>query len=359
MNDDPVPVSGDITTIEQVERLITYIDYELEDLSLGIAASFDQIQQAITVPIGMLIGEIGKRLKRDLQKVGRQLAKLQQQIDFDAYKINKSNQQELEQIESIQVDPAGNIDDINIGTVPEVFTTPDLTTGDPNDPIPACTENQTRINDATCEVEICRGGQWFPTGLFNQQCIDNKNNNGNGDPDPTDPNTTQDLCVGTAGTPNPQLFRANYYDVLYPQLGTNSTKNTSLVYSPDITNALYYNYKLIHSSRKSGVAYSDLSDRNNDFTGDLLCPTQYTVTIPYRRNTVDNISPYTEEGENYIRQKLGGSNVDGVIYDTNTGTEVLRKLNQEYKPDFDSIPKNVPIGAITPFILTDIGVYNV
>lgn len=310
MNDfEPPPINDLVDTIEKCERLITYIDYEIVDLADGIAGNIDAYQQNIALLTGNSIIGVGKEIKKIQQKIGREIAKLQKKLDFAGYQLNIDNPEQERRIEELQAIPPDDFADINSGTNPTIIPLSDKPSGDIDKPInggfnPPAGNNTTWIDPSTCVIwSRDSEGNETPIGM-DQKCLDDKKPK---PPEPPKPPilVDSDMCWGPY-----QVYpgsQQSYQDWIGDYLARKDVMGRMITYNPDVYGAIETQKHWYNISESSSTSYP----ASMDDMGNFRCATgiNTVVNIPYKRNSIESINPYTEEGENVVNELWGNPSI--------------------------------------------------
>ena len=300
--DTPKPmIGGGIDNIEKSERIIDWVDTILTELVADTAAKIDHLQQGITFANGHIIKKSQERIKKEQQRIGRVITKLQKTVDYGNLSLGTTIPMGQPEVEQLMGDIPPSDVETNGGTLPSQpgVQPPALPLPSPD----GCTPGSTYIDPDTCIIYRCNQiGVYEPIGL-DSQCLLNKEEKGNPKGPPSPPPQPPQPPLPPDNQPSCPV-KADWANRYYAGLQQIDQPNqdvmfTGRLYSPDVSWELSSNRYPYVRNEQSFVA--ERIDPNTD--DGTLCRDQITtvVSIPYQRNQIEDISIYTEEGENYVR----------------------------------------------------------
>ena len=108
------PVYSNYDSIDQVDRVMNYVDNKILDLLGLIAGKLDIVDRGVTLTLGSIMKSIGNKAKKDLsansRKIARLTKKLQEVLPYEGELLNP----EQAVIEGITASSPNDISDIGI-----------------------------------------------------------------------------------------------------------------------------------------------------------------------------------------------------------------------------------------------------
>lgn len=293
------PVYSNYDSIDQVDRVMNYVDNKILDLLGLIAGKLDIVDRGVTLTLGSIMKSIGNKAKKDLsansRKIARLTKKLQEVLPYEGELLNP----EQAVIEGITASSPNDISDIGIDSfLQPIPNNPYIPDPEPpnNEPVDPGTNppyqppgNKPNPNPEPPTKPPVEPPVNPPVNPF--------------DP-PLSPNDPLYPMCGYLGLP--PLGGLPYVFPAY-QTGTNiagKIQAQTELYLPSSTGEWLYK-AFTNRACLDYTAETSTFHKGIEFL-DGFAPQQksvpWVVNVPYQRNNIENISPWTDEGENILQE---------------------------------------------------------
>lgn len=336
--------SGNINSIEQVDRIMNHVDNKILDLLGHIANSLDSVTVGINLTLGTILKNVSTKVKQKLANNSRIIAKITKKIQ-ESLPYPEDNHTPIQSSVSYLTDNAPvDINDVN----QESFIPT---------PIPEGTPFECTVDKANCTV-TCNDEFGNPVVTPIPNCTPSPSKPPVEPPvePPTNPPLPPQppiyICGGSLG--EPQLGFG-----LLPTCGTATPENTRIIcgtiqtysnntISGDFAAWLKWAFKskdcfTYNANNSTFYNRSALTGHGNISDSEV----SYSINVPYQRNTVDRISPYTEEGENLLWERFSQLNIHNNALSTGNYGEFIDKYtsyidNEPFVLQYSSLASNPP-----------------
>lgn len=300
LDNSDFPVYSNYDSIDQVDRVMNYVDNKILDLLGLIAGKLDIVDRGITLTLGSIMKSIGTKVKKDLSNNSRMIARVTKKLDegmpYETSILSPSQAVAEGVISSSPIDT----NDIGIDSfIPSPRDNPFIPDPQPNpiDPI----DPGTNPPEPPPEPK--------PEPKPEPPTEPPVNPPTNPPTTPTNP-PSYDVCsIHGAGEPLlgfgtlPQLFCGSGNLTYTNVCGTLQTWSTNTI-SGDMARWLSWAFKskdCFQYEPYTSTFYNRqlFLNNGNSTTVDVA----YSISIPYQRNTIENLSPYTDEGENALWER--------------------------------------------------------
>lgn len=299
LDNSDFPVYSNYDSIDQVDRVMNYVDNKILDLLGLIAGKLDIVDRGITLTLGSIMKSIGTKVKKDLSNNSRMIArvtkKIEENLPYESVQLTPVQAVTEGIIASSPIDTA----DIGIDSyIPTVLNNPYIPDPQPNpdDPIDPGTNPPEPPPEPKPEPK--------PEPPTEPPVNPPTNPPTNPFEPPTNPNNPLYPTCGFLGLPPlgglPYIFPAyntgtNIAGKIQAQTELYLPSGTGEWLYKAFTNRACLDYTAETSTFHKGIEFLD-----------GFAPQQksvpWVVNVPYQRNNIENISPWSEEGENLLQE---------------------------------------------------------